>query len=75
MLATVNRLFIDFLFVQIYISDHLIFSADMINKKGRVNCAIKSCHCTCAVTKRSPIALPCYTQYDAEVDCDRPLLS
>lgn len=46
------------------------------NKKGRVNCAIKSCHCTCAVTKISPyMSFLLLWINDAKVDCDRSLFS
>lgn len=46
-------------------------------KKGRVSYAIRSCHCTCAVTKMSPspvIVHPVWMN-DAEVDCARSFLS
>lgn len=75
------RLFIDFLNKGIICTDLYIksldYSADIINKKGRVNCTIKSCHCTCAVTKMSPsiVVFHLIWRNDAEVDCDRPLLS
>lgn len=55
----------------------LDYSADMTNKKGSVNYVIKSCHCTCAVTKISPSIFILHLIWinDAEVDCDKPLLS
>lgn len=56
-ILVVYRLHIKGIICKDFCIKSLDFSADAMNTKGKVNCAIKSCHCTFAVTKTSPIIM------------------